>query len=452
MKLNISLIIIVLIILCSCKKDEKHKAFKTNIEVKNTKDRVYITELITNKTLAIISPMENKMEVNLEYSTVASIKSKNTQKTYLITLTPNRKTVIIRKEDSTFVTNKKADSILNYLWHSNLDFAQKNSTFIFKTKKVDSIVNLFETFRLKRKRIISSSEKELNNEEFKLLNFQNEARIYSFLFWLGRISKELDPHNSYFDFIQKIGPPKETLKTLPDIYLYKYEIEYLREKNAIKSIEDFLVFIETKTANKDLGDFLKIIYLKALIENPSYWEKHENLFNSEILISAIKKEENNQYYYLIEKPMTNFFSSQSGEVAYNFIAERPDGSYLHLSDLKGKVVFIDVWATWCGPCLKHRPNLLQFAEKYKDHPDVEILTISVDQSKEKWLGFMEEQDKNYATELIIENGMRTKFGAGFNIKTIPKYILIDKKGVIISSAIKSPSFAVEQLIEIELKK
>jgi hypothetical protein len=148
-----------------------------------------------------------------------------------------------------------------------------------------------------------------------------------------------------------------------DIYLYKYEIEYLRKNQSIENIPDFIDFIEGKTGNKDLADYLKAIYIKGLIENPSYWQKHEKLFNTEVLSQVLHSEKNNNYHYLIEQPSSSFYASQNGQIAYAFEADDNYGNKFNFQNTKGKVVFIDVWATWCGPCISHRPKVLEFSEK-----------------------------------------------------------------------------------------
>src|SRR5690606_15292164 len=121
--------------------------------------------------------------------------------------------------------------------------------------------------------------------------------------------------------------------------------------------------------DKDLADFLKANYLKALIENPSYWQKHEKIFNTEILSEVLKSEKKNLYQSLIEKSSSNFYASQNGQSAYLFDAEDHMGNNFNLEFSLGKVIFIDVWATWCGPCINHRPKVLQFAEKFAGRDD-----------------------------------------------------------------------------------
>ena len=407
-----------------------------------------MSELITNKLIIQLSKDSLTKKIQLKTPIVAGIYLK--EREYLTILEPNKNLSISIRPDSSLITNNKSDSLLNYLWKSQAKFISKNSSFIFKTKNIDSIPIIFENFKKKR-------ESEINKYAFssqisEILHYQNLARIYSFLFYFGRIQKGLNPNDRFFNFIKDIPEPNITLKSLPIIYLFKYEIEYLREHKTLDNIPLFLRFIESNTQNKELSDYLKANYIKALISIPSYWAKHEKLFNTEVLTKVLKSEKDNIYSFLFKEPSSSFYKSQNGEIAYNFNAIDKLGKPFQLENLKGKVVFIDVWATWCLPCLNHRPRVLKLAEKYKNNENVKILLLSVDSSKDKWLSFLKKENSSNGMNLFINNGMFTNFGNNYNIKSIPKYILIGKDGKIINSNHSEPSIAAERGIEKALRE
>ncbi len=445
MKLKHILLFTIFCSLYCCK--EKSTGFKITLNSKIKLDTIYISELMTVKPIAKIYKNNEIKNVSLDQPTVASIHTKKNDKIYLTILEQNKDLNISVLKDSTLTTNDRSDSLVNYLWKSNLKFIQENSSFIFAPQNTDSIPVFFEKFRIKRENEINKFKDQFSSETLEILHFQNNARIYAFLFWFGRVSKGLEPSDSFFDFINKIPKANKTLKSLPFIYLYKYEVEYLRENKSLESITYFLQFIEKKTNSKDLADYLKANYIKSLIEMPSYWEKQEKLFNTEVLTEVLKSEKNNIYHSIIEKPSSSFYASQNGQKAYLFSAEDKFGNDFNLKKFLGKVIFIDVWATWCGPCIKHRPKVLEFAEKFDNRDDVEILFVSVDSSKDKWLSFLEKEKKELGTNLFIENGMRTEFGNKYNTKSIPSYILIGKDGKIINSNINEPSLTIEKEIE-----
>ena len=259
--------------------------------------------------------------------------------------------------------------------------------------------------------------------------------------------------HEYFHFINEIEDDNEWIKTLPQNVLYKHEINYLLEHDSIKSNQDFLDYVRNHSAKEDLSDFLRAIYITEIVESPSYWVKHELRLNAKALEQIVDAEKSNKYYDLISKSSTSFFSSQKGVKAYDFQAEKVDGSTIRLSDLNGKVVFIDSWASWCGPCIAHRPKVLELANRYSDNSKVEVLRISVDADRQDWIKYLNKKNEVHIPgELFIKNGMNKAFGDRYNVNMIPRYILIDANGVIVNSNISEPSLAVEEMIAYELSK
>lgn len=105
-----------------------------------------------------------------------------------------------------------------------------------------------------------------------------------------------------------------------------------------------------------------------------------------------------------------------------------DGREVDLAKMKGKVVLIDFWATWCGPCVAELPHVKEAYEKL--HPKgFEIVGISFDQSKEKLENFVKEKEMPWP-QYFDGQGWENKFGQEFGIHSIPAMWLVDKKGVL----------------------
>ena len=114
-----------------------------------------------------------------------------------------------------------------------------------------------------------------------------------------------------------------------------------------------------------------------------------------------------------------------------------------LKDFKGKYIYIDVWSTKCGPCIREIPFLKKFAENNKN---VTVLSISIDNSIEEWKKMVTEKNLT-GIQLHAENGWRSKFAKDYIIKSTPTYILIDKDGKIKSIRAPGPRENIQDLIK-----
>lgn len=126
-------------------------------------------------------------------------------------------------------------------------------------------------------------------------------------------------------------------------------------------------------------------------------------------------------------------------VAPNFVYENHKGGKTSLESLKGKYVYIDVWATWCGPCRAEIPSLKEL-EKNFHGKNIEFVSISVDVEKdyEKWKTFVTEKALG-GTQLYADKNWNSDFIKAFGIDSIPRFILIDPKGVVIDADAARPS-------------
>lgn len=126
-----------------------------------------------------------------------------------------------------------------------------------------------------------------------------------------------------------------------------------------------------------------------------------------------------------------------GQPSPDFKGENMEGKIITLADLKGKFVYIDVWATWCGPCRGEIPHLKKLEEKYHGK-DIEFVSLSCDQDKEAWKK-MVVKDELKGVQLYIGSG--ASFMEEYMINGIPRFILLDKAGKIISANMTRPSNA-----------
>jgi len=128
-----------------------------------------------------------------------------------------------------------------------------------------------------------------------------------------------------------------------------------------------------------------------------------------------------------------------GTLAPTFDYENHKGGKTKLEDLRGKYVYIDVWATWCGPCRAEIPHLKKVEEKYHGK-NIEFVSISVDVDKdhEKWQKFVTEKQLG-GIQLFADKNWTSDFIKAFGINSIPRFLLIDPNGKVVKADAPRPS-------------
>ena len=127
--------------------------------------------------------------------------------------------------------------------------------------------------------------------------------------------------------------------------------------------------------------------------------------------------------------------------APNFNYENYKGGKTTLKDLKGKLVYIEIWATWCGPCIKEMPALTQLIKDFKGK-NIEFVSISIDSKNdyEKWKKMVPEKNVG-GTQLLADKGLNSDFMKAFSVGLIPRSILLNEEGEIITPGAPRPSAA-----------
>ena len=116
-----------------------------------------------------------------------------------------------------------------------------------------------------------------------------------------------------------------------------------------------------------------------------------------------------------------------GKSSYNFSLPDTSGKIVSMKDFKGKVVLIDVWATWCGPCKAQFPFLKEIEHEYANNKDIVFVGISLDKVdvKQKWLAMIK-KEKLGGIQLLDDFGK--EFGRKYDLVAIPRFMLIDRQG------------------------
>lgn len=154
---------------------------------------------------------------------------------------------------------------------------------------------------------------------------------------------------------------------------------------------------------------------------------------------VLAKEKQNIVKELQEKPQEEESRLSPGQPCIDFSFSNIDGKTVSLKNLRGKYVYIDVWATWCGPCKAQIPAL-QKLEKEMEGKKIVFVSISCDDNKKMWEEYVK-KEKLGGVQLIMEGEKAEEFSRFFEIEMIPRFILLDKKGKIVNAKMGRPSVA-----------
>ncbi|NWJ52068.1 MAG: TlpA family protein disulfide reductase [Bacteroidetes bacterium] len=148
--------------------------------------------------------------------------------------------------------------------------------------------------------------------------------------------------------------------------------------------------------------------------------------------------------------VAGFMRTQVGKPAPDFVLENNLGKTYRLVDFKGKVVYLDLWASWCGPCRAETPHFKVLYDKFRNNDQIAFISIAVSDGNSAWKKALEEDKPDWIQLIDKDNTVANSYVLG----NIPKFILIDKKGNIVNFNTPRPSSGEEivKLLNQEIAK
>ena len=250
-----------------------------------------------------------------------------------------------------------------------------------------------------------------------------------------RVSKDTTyvPSTAYLDKVKRLCVSDLSLLKLREYKSFMGDAVFMlaqQEMPEVKSsIDRNIAFVEKYVNSPTISEYLMNTFITSYIKRNGTQnaDKYITVFQQYVKDAAMIDAMN--------KLCDKWDKLKVGKPSPAFNATDVSGKKVAVADLKGKYVYIDVWATWCGPCRKEMPYLVKLEEKYKDK-DIHFVGLSCDASREAWEKDLAKGDKK-GIQIRLEPG--DTFMDDYMILGIPRFILLDKDGNIINPDMTRPS-------------
>ena len=249
--------------------------------------------------------------------------------------------------------------------------------------------------------------------------------------------KEYNNENKkFYNQLRELGQQfREVSQTGDQTELERIENEYNQvEKNQNNYISLFL----TKNSNNFIAPY--ILYNNRYNYELNELEDYVNNFN--IKVESEFSKLLNDYIAILQRV-------DIGQTFIDFTQETPEGYLMSISELAGKskLLLIDFWASWCGPCRAENPNVVEVYNEYHEK-GFDIIGVSLDMEKDKWIEASEKDGLIWhnISDLKYWNNEGAKL---YGISSIPSNVLIDKNGIIIAKNLRGEDLRnkVEEILE-----
>lgn len=263
-------------------------------------------------------------------------------------------------------------------------------------------------------------------------NFPQYPSYHMFATWFS----EYKPTEAFYNEVEKIFSEDETLLDMAvyqnflSSYLSMKLTSFVDDIGQLQYTKNQLDFIVEHFKNPKVVSYLVHKAVYYYVENFGITDLPE--FTAIYEAKVLEPEKKAALDALCQK----WERIAAGQPSPDFACEDIDGKMVKLADFAGKYVYIDCWATWCGPCRREQPFLAELEKKYAGR-NIAFVSISCDEDKDAWAKLV--RDENLSGIQLYMGLQNTPFFSTYMVAAIPRFILIDREGKILAAHATRPS-------------
>ena len=211
------------------------------------------------------------------------------------------------------------------------------------------------------------------------------------------------------------------------------QMEYKDEMSMLKA---YFKAIAQKVTPKEWAERMKADAIAGIFDCFCTSDEKEvySFFMDNCQVDSLREKVKSHYEAMVKKYGHLF----PGKPAPNLTFTDKNGKQLSLQSFKGQVLLVDIWGTWCAPCIAEMPYLAALQKEYGSPKDVRIMSIACDKKAEKWKTYLASHPTTWHQYLITGEGNQTLDKVYF-CEGIPRFIIIDKQGNIVTADAIRPS-------------
>ncbi len=187
------------------------------------------------------------------------------------------------------------------------------------------------------------------------------------------------------------------------------------------SMPDAMESLIRNNSNQLMSAFL-VTYFESAFDD--YYDLYKTVRDSTIALYG-----NNDFVKHVDQKVRSVIAN--GAEAPDIVMGDRNGNERRLSDLRGKVVLIDFWASWCRPCRAENPNVVRLYQRYHDK-GFEVFSVSLDNNREAWLKAIETDGLIWENHVSDLRGWSSAGGRLYGISSIPATVLVDRDGKVLA--------------------